>query len=212
MSPSPSTRRKEQHGRERREQILDAAIEIFGQKGFEGARVSEIASAAKVAVGTVYLYFQSKEEMFKAVLIERSFLPHLADLLVENQPLEVTLRKVAESYFSFFDENLPIFRVAITDAYRFPDLAHQVYRDNILRGNRMLANYLGQQIEAGVVRPLVNPLLTARAFMGLLNTHVLLQEHLGGKTVAPIEREDWIRETLYIFIQGIVKKHEVGGS
>ena len=72
----------------------------------------------------------------------------------------------------------------------------------------MLANYLDQQSKAGVVRPLINPFLTARAFMGLLNTHTLLQELLGGKAVTPIEREDWIRETLCIFMKGINQKPE----
>jgi hypothetical protein len=58
-------------------------------------------------------------------------------------------------------------------------------------------------MQAGRVRPLDNPMLTARAIMGLLMTHILLQEVLGGKHVTTIDEEVWIHEIIDIALNGI---------
>ena len=56
---------------ERREAILNAAIEVFAQKGFHHARVSDVARAAKVADGTIYLYFKSKDDLLISLFEEK---------------------------------------------------------------------------------------------------------------------------------------------
>jgi AcrR family transcriptional regulator len=55
---------------ERRRQLLDAAIQCFGKKGYHATQVSDIIAKAKVARGTFYLYFESKREIFGAIMIE----------------------------------------------------------------------------------------------------------------------------------------------
>jgi len=69
---TPRTPEQSQRIREaRREQILDAALGIFAEKGLHDTKVSEIAARAGVSQGTVYWYFDSKEELFKAVFRDR---------------------------------------------------------------------------------------------------------------------------------------------
>lgn len=206
--PRVSADRREQYLQERRERILDAAAEVFRRKGFAGANVADIAATAGIAKGTVYLYFRSKEEIFTAIMAERSFLPNLADLLVEDQPLEITVRNFAESYYRFMDTNSPIFRLAIADALRFPDHARQMYREIVLKNNQVLADFLDRQSKAGVIRRLENPFLTARALMGLLGAHVLWQEILGGKDVTPISQEAWSEEIVRLFLEGVNRDSE----
>src|SRR5512141_1022898 len=55
---------------EKRRRILDAAVRTFGRRGFPEARIAEIAAAAKVAEGTVYLYFRNKEDLLGVVFDE----------------------------------------------------------------------------------------------------------------------------------------------
>jgi AcrR family transcriptional regulator len=203
MSPRVAADLREQYRQGRREKIVDAAVLVFGEKGFAGASVADIAKAAGIAKGTVYLYFPSKEEIFTAILVERSFIPYLNDLMVENQPLDVTLRNIAESYYRFLEVNLPIFRIAIADFYRFPDHARQVYQEVILKGNQALANFLEGQSKAGAIRPLADPFLTARTFLGLLSTHIISQEILGGKEITPIDENAWIEEIIRVFMEGV---------
>src|SRR5512144_2037008 len=55
---------------EKRRRILDAAVRTFGRRGFHEARIAEIAAAAKVAEGTVYLYFRNKEDLLGTIFDE----------------------------------------------------------------------------------------------------------------------------------------------
>lgn len=203
MSPRIAANSREQYLQERREQILDAAVDVFGQKGFAAANVADIAKAAGVAKGTIYLYFESKEAVFTTLMAERSFLPRLAHLVEEDQPVEVTLRNIAEGYFQDLEANLPIFRLVIADAARFPDYARQAYREVVLKGNQLLADFLEKQGQAGKIRALKDPFLTARAFMGMLMTYIFSQEILGGKDITPICREAWIEEVLRVFLESL---------
>lgn len=61
--------KREQLRQERREQILKAALTVFGQKGFHAANVSDVAARAGVSQGTIYWYFDSKEELLTAALL-----------------------------------------------------------------------------------------------------------------------------------------------
>src|ERR1700739_5023352 len=58
-------------GGDKRERILDAAVRIFAKKGFYATRVSEVAKAAGVADGTIYLYFSSKDELLVSLFEDR---------------------------------------------------------------------------------------------------------------------------------------------
>lgn len=67
MTESPS--RREQQREERRKQILEAALAVFSQKGFHVTNVSDVAAQAGVSQGTIYWYFESKEELFRAAML-----------------------------------------------------------------------------------------------------------------------------------------------
>jgi AcrR family transcriptional regulator len=76
MNAEPSSKR-EQLREERRKQILEAALAVFGQRGFHAANVSDVAAQAGVSQGTIYWYFESKEELISAAIL--SFLEELAE-------------------------------------------------------------------------------------------------------------------------------------
>ena len=67
MSEVPSKR--DQQREERRQEILRAALEVFGQKGFHASKVSDVAAKAGVSQGTIYWYFESKEDLITAALL-----------------------------------------------------------------------------------------------------------------------------------------------
>jgi TetR/AcrR family transcriptional regulator, cholesterol catabolism regulator len=203
MSPKISAGSRAQYVMERRNKILDASLRVFEQKGFSSARVAEIASAAGIAKGTVYLYFDSKEEILDAILTERSFLPHWANVIEKGRPLEVSLRNIAEAYFQLMEEYLPILRLVLTDAQRFPEHAQRVVREVMLKGADTVADFFASLAKAGEIRHLENPLLTARAFLGMFTTYILTQEVLNGQAVAPIDRQAWMDEAIQVFMDGL---------
>lgn len=67
MSETPT--RREQQRQERRQQILKAALAVFSERGFHGANVSDVAAAAGVSQGTIYWYFESKEDLLTAAVL-----------------------------------------------------------------------------------------------------------------------------------------------
>lgn len=74
---SEALNKREQLREERRKQILDAALTVFGEKGFHAANVSDVAAQAGVSQGTIYWYFESKEELVSAAIL--SFVKDLAE-------------------------------------------------------------------------------------------------------------------------------------
>ncbi len=205
--PRVSADRREQYLQERREHILDAAIKVFSQKGFHGTNVADIAKAAEIGKGTVYLYFKSKGEIFSAILSERTMLPWLAErLLASDVPLEEILTDIAVHYMQSMSEYMPIARLVLADGHRSPDHAEQMYRGVILRGNELLASFLAAQAKAGRIRPLENPFLTARAFMGMVVIYAITQEMLGGKHFTPIKPKAWVREVVKLFLEGVLPR------
>src|SRR5215472_15403149 len=85
--------RTQSTGEDRREQIIDAALHVFAQKGFARATNRDVAGEAGITTGLIYYYFKSKEDLLKAALEERSPIQVMAQITPEmlEQPPEVLL-------------------------------------------------------------------------------------------------------------------------
>jgi TetR/AcrR family fatty acid metabolism transcriptional regulator len=99
--PSKSPKKREngaRRGGDKRERILDAAVRVFARKGFHATRVSEVAKAAGVADGTIYLYFKSKDELLVSLFEDR--VERLLSFMKEELPKAPTaaskMRRVIE--------------------------------------------------------------------------------------------------------------------
>src|SRR5512141_736368 len=88
---------------EKRKRILASAVRIFGRRGFHEARIAEIASAAKVAEGTVYLYFRNKEDLLGVVFDETmdGVLAEARGIRFSEKPAAERLTKLVELHISF---------------------------------------------------------------------------------------------------------------
>ncbi len=193
MSPRVSAAGRDQYLENRREQILDAAIIVFGEKGFSAASVEDIARQAGIGKGTIYLYFKSKDEIFGNILAERSFVPMLAEDIADlNQPIEVIFRKIAGDYLHYMNANLPILQMVFSDLRRFPDHTRQVYTDVILKCTGLLEEYLINKMARGEIRSLAHPAMTAQSFLSMLVFYIVSQDLLGGRQIAPISHDEWI--------------------
>lgn len=157
----------------RPQEIVAAAMDIFAERGFAAAKLEEVAARAGVSKGTLYLYFPSKDELFKAV-IRAAILPNLqqAEALVAAAGgpcflvLERLLRMVARLIATTRMAVIP--RLVIAEAGNFPELAAFYHREVIRRGFSVLAALLRRGIDNGefrlvevdpTVRLIVAPLL-----------------------------------------------------
>jgi AcrR family transcriptional regulator len=211
MSPRVSAEQRERYLETRRNQILDAAIDIFGNKGLDAATVDDLARAAGISKGTVYLYFKSKDEIFDAILAERSSLPLLIDSIdymknlkyPEEFSLQSFLEETGIKFLKIMEKDYPLLRLVLADAYRYPLQAEHVYNNLILKANTILADFITAQSATGRIRESDSPLITARCFVGMLLIYVLSQEILGGNKFVPIKPEDWVKEAVKIFLNGV---------
>lgn len=188
---------------DRPQEIAAAAMDVFAERGFAAARLEEVAARAGVSKGTLYLYFPSKDELFKAV-IRAAILPNLeqAEALAASAAggpcfpvLERLLRMVAHLVATTRAAIIP--RLVIAEAGNFPDLAAFYHREVIRRGFGVLASLLQQGIASGEFRPvavdptvrlIVAPLLMSAvwrtSFDGLdgeapLDVPALVETHIG---------------------------------
>jgi AcrR family transcriptional regulator len=138
---------------ERRDAILAAALEEFSARGFAAARLDDVASRAGVAKGTIYLYFQDKEELFQELL--RSMLSPLVNAIEAAQLANVPARVVAERIAELFVREIygtrrgEVMRLILTEGPRFPQLAEFYYREVISRVLPAMRAMFMRSVESG---------------------------------------------------------------
>ncbi|HEY1391867.1 MAG TPA: TetR/AcrR family transcriptional regulator [Methylibium sp.] len=162
ISPPPTAQPASASTRQRRkearpEQLLDAALSLFVEKGFAATRSEEVAARAGVAKGTLYLYYPSKEELLKAVVRE-----NLSKCIGEAA-------SIAEGYEGSSSELLAlllhtwwervgekpasgIFKIVLTEMGNFPDFAGFYLQEVIQPGRELFSRVLQRGIDAGEFR------------------------------------------------------------
>ena len=158
---------------ERPRQILDAALEVFGERGLAGARLDDIARRAGVSKGTIYLYFQNKEELFRevvrAVVIDR--LRQAAEKAGEGDPVD-ELKRYLRAHWDFVrtPEFQTISKLVTGELHHFPELAEFYGREVVMPANQLMAGMIRRGIDRGDFRR-VDPILAARFMASTAMTH-----------------------------------------
>lgn len=161
-TPSPesdaSRPRRERRKEARPGELLDAALSLFVEKGFAATRVEEVASRAGVSKGTLFLYFPSKEDLFKAVVRE-----NIAGRFDEwNQELDAfdgssadLVRYCLHSWWERIGmtQASGITKLVMSEARMFPELAAFYEHEVIEPGDRLLRRVLERGIACGDFRP-----------------------------------------------------------
>lgn len=153
---SPTRQRRKET---RPQELLDAALDLFVEKGFAATRSEEVAQRAGVSKGTLYLYYPSKEELFKAVIRQK-----LSNLIAEGQELvqqfEGSSSELLTELIGVWWErvgNTPaagIHKVIVAEVRNFPDLA-QFYTDEVIApADRLFSMAVQRGIDRGEFRPL----------------------------------------------------------
>jgi AcrR family transcriptional regulator len=155
--PEPRFRRRKE---DRPQEITEAALHAFAEKGYAATRVEEVAKRAGVSKGLLYLYFKTKEELFKAVI--RSFVvPKIDELTAIIDSHEMTSEEFLRGPFLDFVKTLPgspigiLVRLMISEGPRHPDLL-DFYWDNVVsRGLKALNVLIERGVENGEFRPTI---------------------------------------------------------
>ena len=153
-SAAPSNRAE--RAVERRQAIVEAALQEFVARGFTATRLDDIAKRAGVAKGTIYLHFKDKESMFEE-LIRTAIVP-LVGRITSPPPMGASIRDTIEHVaLTFIQEivNTPradILRLIIAEGARFPAIADFYYREVISRGLAGMRALIELAIARGEIR------------------------------------------------------------
>lgn len=195
----------------RRAEILDAASKVFAARGYRDATLEEVAAAAGLAKGTLYLYFASKEEMFWDIL--RSRITDTQERIEkELATIEGTREKIQAALrirFERFREDQAFMRIYVTEFSQciYGGPWAKEFRKLHLAGARLLAPVFAEGVRRGDLRP-VPPLETALALVDLVKSTVSLS--LLGMHESSINLEQFIFD---LFWRGVrAEETAVGGT
>jgi AcrR family transcriptional regulator len=137
-------------------ELIDAAIEVFAEKGFSGSRLEDVARRAGVSKGTAYLYFPNKEALFKAAIRE-VVVTRIAmgerEVEAWQGSSEDLLRQVLGHWMQVIRSRQGgLLKLIVAEARNFPDLAAWYHAEVGERGNRLLIAVLRRGVEHGEFR------------------------------------------------------------
>jgi AcrR family transcriptional regulator len=172
---------------ERRQAIIEAALDEFIARGFTATRLDDIAKRAGVAKGTIYLHFKDKESMFEE-LIRTAIVP-LIGRMHAPPPIGGSVRDAVEAFAKAFIEEIAstrrgeIVRVIVAEGPRFPAIADFYYREVVSRGLTGMRALIELGIARGEIKHknlarfpqiLVAPALIAVIWQSLFSKHAPL--------------------------------------
>jgi AcrR family transcriptional regulator len=207
MAPAKTAQKKSEAAKLRRrerkdnrpQEIVDAAFEEFAAKGFAGTRLEDVAARARVSKGLPYLYFKTKEELFKAV-VRSVITSHFDAMRGQMETTTLSVEAFLKGPFLDFIQELVgskrafIARLLIAEGHKHPELTKFYYDNVVSRGIEAMTRLIDRGVEQGEFRPtalrdfpqlLFAPVLTAILWRALferhhhLDTSKLLETHIG---------------------------------
>ena len=154
----PETPIRQRRKEARPSEIMAAALDLFVERGFAATKLDDVAARAGVSKGTLYLYFSSKEELFKAV-IQQGILPvleHGEEMLAQHSGDTASLlRDLINNWWEVVGSTklAGILKLIVSEAGNFPEVA-RYFHDNVSQGiDELLGKVLQMGIEKGEFRP-----------------------------------------------------------
>jgi AcrR family transcriptional regulator len=133
--------------------LLDAALQVFVERGVEGATVRDVTAAAGVTQGLLYHYFEGKDALVQAILEERGFLPELRRVVAghPDRPATVVLPELVAGFQNLLAEHGDLITLFFS-AGRANPAVQSALQGFVGEGQRLLAGYLEGRVAAGELR------------------------------------------------------------
>ena len=203
-TPTPRWQRRKDA---RPSEILAAALETFVEHGYAAAKLEDVARRAGVTKGTLYIYFESKEALFKAVVRE-NVVPILAtaEQLTEDPAAdpEALLRRLVADWWQAMGPSqlggLP--KLVMSEAANFPELAQFWFDEVVQRGRQTFARVLRRGIAAGTFRP-VDVDLTVRMILAPVLMAAIWKHSFRACEKEAFSVEQYLATSVDIFLRGV---------
>jgi AcrR family transcriptional regulator len=189
-------------------EILDAALTVFAEKGFAAARMEDIAARAGVTKGTIYLYFPSKEEVFKS-LARKHVGDTLSDAIAQARSYQGSVRDFFAMMMAIMTAKIESGHVAVLpkiiigESGNFPELA-RFWRDEVIdQALGMLSHIIEGGIARGEIRPDVTPDYAARLVIAPVVMSIIWRTVIAPTDKVPFDYRKFLALHLDVLMRGL---------
>lgn len=208
----PQEKRKKEK-ENKKNNILKAARKLFFDRGFKSVTVDSIAAKADVSKGSIYLYFDSKEEIYAQVLITDNIehnkeIRNFAD---KEAPAAELLMEFCQVYVDYFLQDNELFRILMTFMLQTEqmNLTEEQNAELIRTTNeniKVISGILQKGIDSGEFSPVIDIRQTQNAIWGLLNGIISLFLFMDNPAKRADRIHTMVKESLDVFIRGLKKQ------
>lgn len=187
-------------------EITTAALKLFAERGFTATKLEDVAQAAGISKGTIYLYFPTKEDLFRAV-VRQELLPTLEQLEVSAEahqgPSTTLLRSVASRLTQIMETDAgSIPKLVLSEAGNFPEIAQFYAEEVVARGLRLFEGILERGAARGEFRP-VEARNVVPTFVGPILLMLLWRHSVGRHTDIRFDHRAVLETHFDILLRGL---------
>jgi AcrR family transcriptional regulator len=199
---------------DRREQILQGAMQLFAEKGFRGTTTREIAQHLGISEALMFKYFPSKEALYRAIIRKRTdgseemFFPKEAIKAKDDRQV---FRSIASYLIAKNTEDPTFMRLIQYSALEGHELSRIFFGTHAVERTKLLSQYIRQRIKEKAFKK-VPPLLAARAFIGMIIQYVQSQEIYGMKDFFHFSQKKVVDTFVETFLNGLSGNSRKNGT
>jgi AcrR family transcriptional regulator len=191
--------------KDRRQDIVNAAIDLFARKGFRGTTTRNLATHAGVNEAIIFRHFKTKEELYTAILERKVGESREAqckefERLAETRDDRLVFETLGRTFMKKHEEDSTFMRLLLFSALEGHALSEMFLAS--VADRDPVARYIQLRIDEGAFRP-IEPHLAARALFGMFASFVQWQELFGQKKSRPYDRDEVVQTFVSIFLSGI---------
>ena len=190
-------------------ELIAAALDLFVERGFAATRLDDVAAAAGVSKGTLYLYFDSKEALFRAA-IEQNILPVIEqaeDVVAQHAGSAVDLLGgLVRGWWASVGATKAgdVLKLIVTEARNFPDVAAYYNESVVERAKRLVIQVLEFGIHAGEFRP-VDTVMAFHAIFSPAMMLIIWRHSLGACCGEGLDPDRYLAFSLELMLDGLKK-------
>lgn len=207
MSEALKEPRWERRKQDRPQELLAAALQLFVERGYAATRLEDVAARAGVSKGTLYLYFDNKEGLFKSV-VRANMLPLLdqTEALVDNYtgPSTELLRELILRWWEAVAQSglTGITKLMLAESGNFPELARFYHDEIIARSDAMVVRILERGMARGEFR-LIDPHSLKKVIVAPVVMLMLWDQSFGPCALTPIDPQAYLASLIDLCIHGL---------
>ena len=208
QGPGESPRNGRKRNPERELRILEGALELFGQRGFEATTVSSICEAAGVSEATLYEYFESKEQVLFSIaeLYTRRELERVENLRDYIRDPREKLRVAIQAYLDFYERNPLYTSVALLTLKANRNFTRSAAYQVVRRASRPIVEAFQEGVEAGIFRSDIDGPLVRNMVLGFIE-HLTTQWIVAGRP----EQISPYCDTIHDMVMRAIEKRSASG-